>query len=98
MDFLIPIFAIFFVIGVPVMALASHFVLRPLVRDVIQAIQGRKADQEADLEGRIARLEEALQDQGRQVDRLLEAEAFRRELEERRLAGERPAGALPDGG
>ena len=31
---LIPILAIVFVIGVPVTALAAHFVLRPLVRDI----------------------------------------------------------------
>ena len=79
MEFLIPIVAIFFVIGVPVMAIASHFVLRPLVRDVIQAIHGRKAEEQADLEGRLGRLEEAVLDQSRQIDRLLEAETFRSE-------------------
>ena len=35
---LIPILGIVFVIGVPVTALAAHFVLRPLVRDITTAI------------------------------------------------------------
>lgn len=96
MEFLIPIVAIFFVIGVPVMAIASHFVLRPLVRDVIQAIHGRKVEEQADLEGRLGRLEEALLDQSRQIDRLLEAEAFRSRLEERQLGAARgPDRSLP---
>ena len=83
MDFalLIPMLAIFFIFGVPIMAVATHFVLRPLVRDVIGAIHGRKAEEAADMQRRLDRLEEAVLDQGRQVDRLVEAEAFRRQLE-----------------
>lgn len=81
MDELIPILGIFFTIGVPVMSIAAHFVLRPLVRDVIQAIGGRSLQEKADTDERLARIEEALLQQEQQVDRLLEAEAFRLRLE-----------------
>lgn len=47
---LIPLTAIFFLFGVPIMAVAT-------------------------------RLEQAILDQGQQVDRLIEAEVFRRQLE-----------------
>lgn len=81
MDELIPIISIFFVIGVPVMSIAGHFVLRPLVRDIIEAISGRSLQAKTDTDERLARIEEALLHQGQQVDRLLEAEAFRLRLE-----------------
>lgn len=81
LDFLIPITAIFFVIGVPVLSIATHFVLRPLVRDITVAIHGKKDEAASDLLGRIGRLEEIVVEQNRQIDRLVEAEAFRRRLE-----------------
>jgi len=81
LDFLIPITAIFFVIGVPVVSLATHFVLRPLVRDITLAIHGKKEAAESDLIGRIARLEEVVLEQNKQLDQLVDAEAFRRRLE-----------------
>lgn len=81
MDELIPIISIFFVIGVPVMSIAGHFVLRPLVRDIIQAISGRAQQEKTDTDERLARIEEALLHQGQQVDKLIEAEAFRLRLE-----------------
>jgi len=81
MDELIPLISIFFVIGVPVMSIAGHFVLRPLVRDIIQAISGRSLQEKTDMDERLARIEEALMHQGQQVDRLLAAEAFRLRLE-----------------
>jgi hypothetical protein len=81
LDFLIPITAIFFVIGVPVMSLATHFVLRPLVRDITGAIHGKKKIEQEDLLGRIARLEEVVIEQNKQIERLADAEVFRRRLE-----------------
>ncbi len=84
---LIPILAIFFIFGVPIMAVATHFVLRPLVRDVIGAIHGKAQAEAEDLTNRVGRLEQAILDQGQQIDRLVEAESFRRQLE----AGSRPA-------
>jgi hypothetical protein len=78
---LIPITAIFFTIGVPVMALAAHFVLRPMVRDIITAIQASKATTSPEMEQRLAKLEDGYSQLETQVTRLLEAESFRRELE-----------------
>lgn len=80
-DVLIPLFGIFFIFGVPIMAIATHFVLRPMVRDVITALQGKSETEEEDLMSRLGRLEQALLDQGQQIDRLIEAETFRRQLE-----------------
>ena len=90
-ELLIPLTAIFFVIGVPVLAAATHFVLRPLVRDVTGAISGKNQDAAEDLTDRIGRIEQAILDQGQQIDRLIEAESFRRQLEAGRKAGSPPA-------
>jgi len=81
MEDLIPLFAIFFVIGVPVMSLAVRFVLRPLIMDVTSAIRGGKAGEIADIRDRLGRLETHLAEQGERLHRLVEAERFRRELE-----------------
>jgi hypothetical protein len=78
---LIPLLAIFFIFGVPIMAVATHFVLRPMVRDVIGAIHGKAEAEGEDLTDRVGRLEQAILDQGQQIDRLIEAEVFRRQLE-----------------
>ncbi len=89
-ELLIPLTAIFFVIGVPVMAVATHFVLRPMVRDMTGAISGKNQDAAEDLAERIGRIEQAILDQGQQIDRLIEAESFRRQLEAGRKAGSPP--------
>ena len=78
---LIPLTAIFFIFGVPIMAVATHFVLRPMVREVIGAIHGKAQAEAEDLTSRVGRLEQAILDQGTQIDRLVEAESFRRQLE-----------------
>ena len=78
---LIPLLAIFFIFGVPIMAVATHFVLRPMVREVIGAIHGKAQAEAEDLTHRVGRLEQAILDQWQQVDRLVEAEIFRRQLE-----------------
>jgi hypothetical protein len=76
------ILGIVFVVGVPAIALATHFVLRPLVRDITQAIQTNKQGTlDADTAERLARLEDAYYNLDRQVTRLVEAEEFRRQLE-----------------
>jgi hypothetical protein len=90
-ELLIPLTAIFFVIGVPVLAFATHFVLRPLVKDVIGALRSRGEVEEADLLSRLDRLEQSVLDQGQQIDRLIEAEAFRRRLEGGGSSQEPPA-------
>ena len=81
LDALIPIVAIFFVIGVPVMSIAAHFVLRPLIRDLTGAIKGGRQAEEESLERRLSRVEDMLLDQNRQIDQLIDAELFRRRLE-----------------
>jgi len=78
---LIPLFGIFFVIGVPVMAVATKFVLQPLLRELTQAVRGGKAEEFEDVRERVARLEGHLLTQARQLDQLVEAEMFRRQLE-----------------
>jgi len=84
------ILAIIFVLGVPSMALATHVVLRPLIREYAK-LKGLKADK-AEVEGRLAQLEDVVHDIDRQVNRLLEAERFRRELE----TGRPDRRSLPD--
>jgi hypothetical protein len=81
MEELIPIVAIFFTIGVPVTALAAHFVLRPLVKDIVQALRGGSRDELGALQRQIGALQETVDMQEEQVTRLLEAESFRKALE-----------------
>lgn len=78
---LIPIVAIFFTIGVPVTALAAHFVLRPLVKDIVQALRGGSRDEVAALQRQIGALQETVEGQEEQLARLVEAESFRKALE-----------------
>lgn len=75
------ILAIIFVLGVPSLALATHLVLRPLVREVASAIRATREGAGQELEHRVTRLEDAVHDLDRQMSRLTEAERFRRELE-----------------
>lgn len=83
MNELIPIVAIFFTIGVPVMSLATHFVLRPLVKDIVGALHGEteSRDEMALMRNEIAELHETLAHYEARLDTLTEAEAFRRQLE-----------------
>ncbi len=79
---LIPILGIVFVIGVPVTALAAHFVLRPLVRDISTAIlSGGRGEQNSEVERRLAGLEEGQQNMQLRLSQLVEAERFRQRLE-----------------
>jgi hypothetical protein len=81
---LIPILAITFTLGVPAIALATHFVLRPLVRDIVGAIKTDKEKERAlpaDVDARLERLEEAYGRLESNLNHLLEVERFHRELE-----------------
>ncbi len=91
-ELLIPLFGIFFVIGVPVMSLAARFVLRPLLKDLTEAVRGMKGRERVDFEARLGRLEDQLAEQGQRLDRLVEAELFRRRLES---AAETPNPSTP---
>ncbi len=82
---MIPILAIIFVLGVPSVALATHLVLRPMVRDIANAIRAPKED--TGTARRLAQLEERFNELEQNVTRLVEAEDFRRQLESGR--GER---------
>lgn len=99
MEELIPIVAIFFVIGVPVMSIAARFVLRPLLRDFAHGVGRGKGDPDAvaELTQRLARLEGHLLDQDRRLDNLVDAELFRRQLEERGAAAPLSPRAAPEG-
>jgi hypothetical protein len=81
MEDLIPLFAIFFVIGVPVMSIAAKFVLQPLLRELTGAIRGGQAKDFQEMQERVARLEGHLIGQAERLDQLFEAEQFRRQLE-----------------
>ncbi len=85
----IEILAIIFIFGIPSVALATHLVIRPLVRDLVGA-RSNKVD--AKLEGRVGELEDVVHDLDQQMNRLLEAERFRRELE----AGPKARGTPPE--
>lgn len=78
---LIPIVAIFFTIGVPVTALAAHFVLRPLVKDIVQALRGGTRDEVAAMQRQIGALQEMVESQEDQIARLVESDSFRKALE-----------------
>lgn len=86
---IIAVVAIFFTIGVPVLAMATHFALRPLVRDLAEALGPMKREREtiARLSERIERLEGENRERGELLDQLAEAELFRRQLEERAGGG-----------
>ena len=88
-DMIIAIVAIFFTVGIPVIAMATHFALRPLVRDLVEAFGPRKRDREtiARLEERVEQLEAESRDRGEILDQLAEAELFRRQLEEPATGG-----------
>ena len=78
---LIPIVAIFFTIGVPVMALTTHFVLRPMVKDIVKAMRSGSDDEVLVLQQQITELREDVARQESQLAVLAEAESFRRQLE-----------------
>ncbi len=78
---LIPIVAIFFTIGVPVMALTTHFVLRPMVKDIVGAMRGGNKDEMFELQRQVGEMREELARQESQIHVLTDAESFRRQLE-----------------
>ncbi len=78
---LIGLLGLIFAVGVPSLALAAHLVLRPMIRDLAQALGKGKEVPDAELTGRLARIEERLDRIGELTERLAEAERFRRELE-----------------
>ena len=88
MDDLIPILAIFFVLGVPAVSLATHFVLRPLVKDIVEAMRASPSNEIAGLRQRIEEQERELAQLEARLERLADAETLHRRLEERPLESE----------
>jgi len=81
MDELIPILAIFFGLGVPAMSLATHFVLRPLVKDIVAALRTAPSNELVALRHRIDELQEELTRHEVQLEQLSDADSFHRRLE-----------------
>lgn len=81
MDDLIPILAILFGLGVPALSLATHFVLRPLVKDIVEALRAGPRNELAELQRRIDELQDELARHESQIHVLSDAESFRRRLE-----------------
>lgn len=81
MDELIPILAIFFGLGVPAMSLATHFVLRPLVKDIVEALRTGPSSDLVALRHRIDELQEELTRHEVRLQELAAAESFHRQLE-----------------
>jgi hypothetical protein len=91
MEELIPIVAIFFVIGVPVMSIAARLARRPQHKDFSEAMGSGSVTDGGEQQKEMARLQAQVAEQGRQLDQLADAELFRRDLESRREATARLA-------
>jgi hypothetical protein len=69
------------IFGVPTAALTIRFVLRPMLREVVEAVRATKGQISPELERRLSEMEEGQQLLIQKLDRLLEAERFRQQLE-----------------
>lgn len=77
---LVGVVAVICIFGIPMMGLVTRFALRPLVQDITQAIRTGNEDEVRELRRRVAELEQRLDVQERETERLSEAERFHREL------------------
>jgi hypothetical protein len=78
------------IFGIPCGALAVRFIMRPALREIVQAINQSKGAVPEELERRLAELEEGQQQMVERLDHLIEAERFRAQLESDTGAGKRP--------
>ncbi|UCC84846.1 MAG: hypothetical protein JSW46_07990 [Gemmatimonadota bacterium] len=69
------------IFGIPGAALAVRFVLRPMLREIADAIRSGRGDLSPDLERRLLELEEGQRLTNEQLEQLIEAERFRQQLE-----------------
>ena len=69
------------IFGIPTAALTVRFVLRPMLREIVEAVRATKGEMSPELERRLADMEEGQQRVVQKLDRLLEAERFRQQLE-----------------
>ena len=81
MNELIPLLAIFFGLGVPAMSLATHFVLRPLVKDIVEALRTGPSSDLVALHQRVEDQQDELARLEARFDRLAETESFHQRLE-----------------
>ena len=82
MSELIPLVGILCVIGLPMMGLVIRFALTPLAEKITQAIQAADREEVDELRERLVAMEELLEAQQQELERLEEAERFHRELSE----------------
>jgi hypothetical protein len=80
-DNLIGIFRALIIFGTPAAALTVRWVFRPMLRDIADAIRTAKQPLNPEIERRLMELEEGQQLIGQQLERLIEAERFKRELQ-----------------
>jgi len=69
------------VVGIPCGALTVRFVMRPALKEIVQAINSAKGPLPQDIERRLAELEEDQQHMTARLDQFLDAERFRAQLE-----------------
>jgi hypothetical protein len=79
-DTLVELILAIAIVGIPAAALSLRFVLRPMLKDVTEAIRSIRQPTSPQLEQRLAELEEGQQLIGEQLKRLVEAERFRAQL------------------
>jgi hypothetical protein len=79
-DTLVEVILAIAIVGIPAAALSLRFVLRPMLKDVTEAIRSIRQPTSPQLEQRLAELEEGQQLIGEQLKRLVEAERFRAQL------------------
>ena len=79
-DSIVEIFLALCIFGIPAAALSLRFVLRPMLKDVTEAIRSIKQGTSPELEQRLLELEEGQQLIGEHLKQLVEAERFRAEL------------------
>lgn len=80
-DNLVEILLALLIFGIPGAALATRFVLRPMLREIADAIRSSRGGLSPDLERRLLELEEGQRLTNEQLERLIEAERFRQQLE-----------------
>lgn len=77
---LMPLLAVLVLVGVPVLGLVIRYALSPLIQDLIRAIRGDARDGREEVAERLARMEQRLDAQETEIQRLAEAERFHQEL------------------
>jgi hypothetical protein len=79
-DALVEVILALIVFGIPAGALAARFVLRPMLREIAEAIRTIREPGSPALERRLTELEEGQLLINKQLRQLVEAERFHREL------------------